>query len=516
MKNKMLKAVFAVGCVAVVAIAVLVTMFARNNFGNDKLICSGIQIGSIDVGGLTKEEAVSRVRDYVSRMEEKQITIHVGDEQVSASAKEMGLAYPEEDFAQQALAVGKSGNFWKRFQEVRKAESGKIKYELTPTLDEGSLREFVEERCSVYDIKAKDSKLKVKNGKLKATKSRVGQEVQVDETVDLLKEVILAEDEAHGDVTAVVEQTEPKYTQEEVSQCTDLLGKYSTTYSTYQAARSSNLATAAGRINGTILYPGETFSTVKVIKDRTEANGYKSAPEYSSGKVIDGIGGGVCQVSTTLYNAIINAELEIVERSPHSMVVGYVDVSRDAAISGDYKDLKFKNNTEYPVYLMGGASGGILTFQVYGHETRPDNREISFESEITDTIEPGAEVVTEDPSLPASYRTVTQSAHVGYRAKLWKIVKEDGVQTEKIQLNTSAYNPSPQYVTVGKQKATPTPKASGTEKDKKDKKPTPKPKKTPKTSKPKSTDKPKKTMEPKPTANPNDNQTTTEEATQGN
>ena len=157
---------------------------------------------------------------------------------------------------------------------------------------------------------------------------------------------------------------------------------------------------------------------------------------------------------------MLNAELKVVERSPHSMVVAYVPVSRDAAISGDYKDFKFKNNTDYPIYIMGSASGGVLSFRVYGHETREAGREISFESEITDTIEPGEEVVTEDPTLPASYRTVTQSAHVGYKAKLWKIIKVNGVQTDKVQINTSAYNASPQYVTVGKQPATPVPRSA--------------------------------------------------------
>jgi hypothetical protein len=157
---------------------------------------------------------------------------------------------------------------------------------------------------------------------------------------------------------------------------------------------------------------------------------------------------------------VINAELEVVERAPHSMVVSYVPVSRDAAISGDYKDFKFKNNLDYPIYIMASASGGVLTFQIYGHETRDPGRTISFESEITETIEPGEEVVTEDPSLPAGYRSVTQSAHVGYRAKLWKIVTVDGVEQERIQLNTSSYNASPQYVTVGKQAATPTPAPS--------------------------------------------------------
>lgn len=459
-RNKALTAIFVAGCIAVVAIAGIVTLFAKDNFGNKTQICDGVSIGSIDVGGLTKEQAQKKVETYIADRQQQSLVVSVQDYLVEATAQEAGLTIPEKDYAGEALQIGKKGNLWEKLQEIRKAEKGEKDVALEPEIDEDTLKSFVETKCSAYDIKAKDSRLKFKNGALKATRSREGMEVQVENTSDAIKKALLDKKAAEKDtieVNADVQVTQPKFTQEEASQCTDLLGKYSTTYATYQVERSSNVATAAGRINGTVLAPGETFSTIKVIKDRTEANGYKSAPEYSSGKVVSGIGGGVCQVSTTLYNAVLNAELKVVERSPHSMVVAYVPVSRDAAISGDYKDFKFKNNTDFPIYIMGSASGGILSFRVYGHETREPGREISFESEITDTIEPGEEVVTEDPDLPASYRSVTQSAHVGYKAKLWKIIKVNGVQTDKVQVNTSAYNASPQYVTVGKRPATPAP-----------------------------------------------------------
>lgn len=465
-RNKALTAVFVAGCIAVVAIAGIVTLFAKDNFGNKTQICDGVSIGSIDVGGLTKEQAHKKVETYITDRQQQRLVVSVQDNRVEVTAQDAGLTIPEKDYAGEALQIGKKGNLWEKFQEIRKAEKGEKDIALEPEIDEDTLKSFIETKCSVYDIKAKDSRLKFKNGALKATKSKEGQEVQIDNTLDVVKKALLDKKAAEKDtieVKADVEVTQPKFTQEEASQCTDLLGKYSTTYATYQVERSSNVATAAGRINGTVLEPGETFSTIKVIKDRTEANGYKAAPEYSSGKVVSGIGGGVCQVSTTLYNAVLNAELKVVERSPHSMVVAYVPVSRDAAISGDYKDFKFKNNTDYPIYIMGSASGGILSFRVYGHEIREAGREISFESEITDTIEPGEEVVTEDPTLPASYRSVTQSAHVGYKAKLWKIIKVNGVQTDKVQINTSAYNASPQYVTVGKQPATPAPGSASPE-----------------------------------------------------
>lgn len=512
-KNKKKKILTAVICAAVLFCAAgIAAVLLSNSFGKKDVICQGVHIGNMDVGGFTESEADRQISLSVAAQMGKEITVDVQGHPITVKAEDLGLAYPEHDkLAALALNIGKKGKFWERFREVRQAKAGKKNVPMEPQIDREQIEAFVGEQCTVYDIKPKNSKLVVKNGKLRATKSRTGLQVKVSETVELLVAELEKGTSEPAQITAEIEETEPEYTKEEVAQCTDLLGSYSTTYSTYQAARSSNVALAAGRINGTILNPGRTFSVVRTIKDRTEANGYQSAPEYSSGKVVDGVGGGVCQVSTTLYNAVINAELEIVERSPHSMMVSYVPVSRDAAISGDYKDFKFRNNLEYPIYIMGSASGGVLNFKIYGHETRPENREISFESEIISKIEPGPEVVTEDPSLPAGYRTVTQSAHVGYRAKLWKIIKVDGTETERIELNSSAYNPSPQYVTVGKQSATPSPEASGGKKDGKGNDQQKKPKQTPKH---KQTPKPKPTPKPQATPSPEEVGTDTEETVQ--
>ncbi len=453
--------VFLAICLVIAIIVTSVVMLVKNHFGNDSLICSGIQIGSVDVGGMTEAEAQNTVDTFIQKQVTKEIKIQIDQETVVVTCGEVGLSYDSADYASQALQIGKKGNLFQKMNQIREAESGKIQYDMKPQVDETVLTSFVDNLDQNYKVEVKDSTLKMKNGKLKATKSHNGRDIQEEATVQAIKEALAQiESKDSLEVSASVEITQPKYTKKQVSLCKDLLGTYTTTYATYQVERSANVANAVHYINGTVLYPGKTFSTIKVIKDRTEENGYKSAPEYSSGKVVEGIGGGVCQVSTTLYNAVINAELKVVERSPHSMVVGYVPVSRDAAISGTYKDFKFKNDTDAPVFIVGSASGGVLSFSIYGHDTREENRKISFESETVETIEPGAEVVTEDASLPASYRSVTQSAHVGYKAKLWKIVTVDGVQTDKVLINTSSYNPAPQYVTVGKQPATPAPEAT--------------------------------------------------------
>lgn len=153
-------------------------------------------------------------------------------------------------------------------------------------------------------------------------------------------------------------------------------------------------------------------------------------------------------MSTTLYNAVIRAELEITERFAHSMIVSYVEPSMDAAISGEYKDLKFKNSTKYPVYIEGYTDGGIIHFNVYGKETRDANREVEFVSETTGETDPGVKYVA-DGTLQIGTISTQQSAHIGKKAKLWKVVKVNGKEESREVFNTSNYQASPKIVRVG-------------------------------------------------------------------
>jgi hypothetical protein len=185
-----------------------------------------------------------------------------------------------------------------------------------------------------------------------------------------------------------------------------------------------------------------------VVSPFTQENGYELAGTYQNGTTIESFGGGICQVATTLYNAVIRSELEITQRYNHSMLVSYVQPSMDAAIAGTYKDLRFKNNTNYPVYIEGITSGGNITFSVYGKETRASNREISFESETLSTTEPATQYNLSSSASMGSW-VVSQSAHTGVTAQLWKIVKVDGVQQSRELFNKSTYQSSPKIITIG-------------------------------------------------------------------
>ena len=152
----------------------------------------------------------------------------------------------------------------------------------------------------------------------------------------------------------------------------DLLSDFSTKYATSNRNRTTNLILAANKINGTVLMPGETFSYNQVVGERTIAAGYKEAAIYVQGKVENGLGGGICQIATTLYNAALLSNLEIVERSNHQFVPSYVGASRDATVVYGAIDFKFKNNRDYAIKLVCSVSGGIANFKIYGLKSEND------------------------------------------------------------------------------------------------------------------------------------------------
>ena len=164
----------------------------------------------------------------------------------------------------------------------------------------------------------------------------------------------------------------------------DLLSQFSTKYAVSNKNRTTNLILAANKINGTVLMPGEIFSYNQVVGARTIAAGYKEAPIYVQGKVEDGLGGGICQITTTLYNAALFANLEIIERSNHQFVPSYANASRDATVVYGSLDFKFKNNRDYPIKLVCSVANGTASFQIYGMKSENDyNVEIS--SKVTKT-----------------------------------------------------------------------------------------------------------------------------------
>lgn len=183
----------------------------------------------------------------------------------------------------------------------------------------------------------------------------------------------------------------------------DLLSEFSTRYAASNKNRTTNLVLAANKINGTVVMPGETFSYNKVVGERTIEAGYKEAPIYVEGRVEDGLGGGICQITTTLYNAVLFANLDIVERSNHQFVPSYVNASRDATVVYGAIDFKFKNNREYPIKITCSVSNGIANFKIFGLKTENDY-DVEITSKITGT--------TSNATYSEAYKTLKKNGTV--------------------------------------------------------------------------------------------------------
>jgi vancomycin resistance protein YoaR len=414
-------------------------------------ILKGVSIDKLDVSGMTREEALAALESYEKNLGGQSIKLGIGDNVIEAKLSDLGVTFDNEDLVDEAIGVGHAGNIVKRYKDQKDLQHSGKTFPLSWQTNEDTVRTYVENNCTKYDKKAQNASLTRENGAFNFVAGTEGLELNVDSAVRTISDYL--ENSWTSDNTEVLnletQVTEPEGSAEELANIKDLLGSFTTSFSTSGSNRCKNVSSGASHINGTVLYPGEEFSTYETVSPFTEANGYAMAGSYLNGEVVDSMGGGICQVSTTLYNAVLRAELNVTERSPHSMTVHYVDLSEDAAIAGTYKDFKFVNSTEYPIYIEGyTTSDKKITFNIYGKETRDKNRTISFESQMVSET-PATTILQEDAGQGIGYKAVSSKGSSGYVAELYKIVKVNGVETDRIKVNKSTYKGTNRVVTYG-------------------------------------------------------------------
>ena len=243
----------------------------------------------------------------------------------------------------------------------------------------------------------------------------------------------------------------------------DRLSRYSTRYDASNRDRSTNLELSAKKINGTVLLPGEEFSYNKVVGKRTIENGYKNAAVFSNGRVEDGLGGGICQISTTLYNAVLLANLEITERRNHSFVTSYEDPGRDATVVYGVQDFKFKNSRKYPVKIEASVKNGVATMTVMGIKEDVEY-DVKIRAYKTATI-PYKTEKRKNANLAEGKEKVIQSGTNGCKAVCYRDLYLDGKKVKTELLSRDTYSTMKRIVEVGTKK---TNKKDTTTSDKKD------------------------------------------------
>jgi len=449
------KKVLAIGIVAICLI-VGWAITARDTVA-DGVVRQGVYVEELNISGMTESEAEEAISDYVDAKLLTKVKVDINGTIAETTLEDLGYKWVNTNLSNDAVNLGKRGNVIQRYKDrLDVANSGKV-YELEMTIDKESITEGLKTLCKEYNTEAQDAAIEfLEDGGIEIIPERTGVVVNYEQTTTVIYDYINDTWDGKSEISIVADTTidEPKYTTADLGNISETpMGSYYTTFATGSSYynRNMNIKNGASLLHGSVIYPDEEFSLNAHLEPWTEENGYFPAGTYVDGGVQDSLGGGICQVSSTLYNALLLAEIEIVTRYPHSMSVSYVPLAADAALAGDYKDLVFKNNTDAPIYIQAIYEEGRITFNVYGNDTREEGRTVKYVSE-TVTVKEIEEEVEKDKTKDKDYEEIVEEGRVGYVAKLWKYVYQDGEEVDKILVNTSNYRMSPRKVIRGTKK----------------------------------------------------------------
>lgn len=413
----------------VLVIVIFSTIFALLNIDKEKII-SGVSISGVDVSGLTQEEAKAKINEIYQEKKEKEIAIQYEDYETTLNPTLMEVNYEVDKAVEEAYLMGKEDNIFVSNYKILFTLIGKKNIDVNMTLNEDVTRQNIEDIGVNLPGIIIESSHAVEEDELIITKGKAGIVIHTDELLKQVKDRLndrnstenyikipveykepepIDIDKIHDEVYTEVKDayytkdpftiypevegidfdveaakellkedkeeyiikltiTKPKVTIDQIGSeaFPDQLATFTTRYDVSDRDRSTNLEIACQKINGKVVLVGETFSYNQTLGPRTTAAGYKNGKVYEGGEVVDGIGGGICQISSTLYNTVLMANLEIVERRNHQFVTSYLPAGRDATVVYGAIDFKFKNTRKFPVRIVASAKNGIATVSMFG------------------------------------------------------------------------------------------------------------------------------------------------------
>ena len=310
----------------------------------------GVSINGVELTGYSRDEAQALLDSRYEESLNAETVLTFGDKEWRFTPRDMGAAIDTAEQVDAAWQYGRQGDMLERQAEIRELRENPVDLNVTLTYDRGALEALAQSIKADIDLAPVSATMQiVEVEKFEYTDSFVGYNLDADALVNQLEGMI--RNGESGTVTLEPEVIQPDVSREELEASTLLLGECYTTLKDSSNSRISNVNLALSYFNFKAIDAGKTVSFNRVVGKRTKENGFKEAPEYAGTTIQTGYGGGTCQASTTLYGALIRAGLQILERYPHTMTVGYVPGSQDAAVSDD-KDLRFKNTTESKIYIF--------------------------------------------------------------------------------------------------------------------------------------------------------------------
>lgn len=399
-----------VGLVLVV-LAGGVTGSVKEKMGEDR-VAPGVTLCGRDVSGMTEEELLHVVTEdllpetvtelrcrFLPEMREEVenfTNLTIQGEELCLAVRIPLFRVCVEETVEAVAEASRDVKVWERLYEAVTGHPFRER-QVTAVLvwEEDAFRSCAELLCKAVERERKEASVVWKDGTVEVTESRRGYRLDTEKLWEEAERVTseatkrLQEHPTEGLVlrfyvsgTALM----PRLSTEQAEKCNTVIGEYTTSYIGAGGGRVQNIKSGAEKLHGKVILPGEEFSVAAVLMPFTEENGYASGGTYIDGQLSESIGGGVCQLSTTLYNSLLQTKLEITMRYPHSMPVGYVPLGRDAAIAGDYKDLRFVNNTKAPVVMLCEGAEEKVKVTLYGPEEAKRGK-VTFESVVTEQEE---------------------------------------------------------------------------------------------------------------------------------
>ncbi len=434
--------VLAIGIVGGSAAAII-----RDNRAFEGRIYPGVAIAGTSVAGLTRQEAAAVARAQAEVTLSKPLALQIGSEVRTYTYAGLGLrAYPDEA-VEQAYAQVRTGALWarlmRRIELVRAPFNLPIRY----SRDDRVIAALLSRMAQGFTSTPQDAAVTLRAGQVVI--SRESQEGRTLDVAGSVRRIAAAMDAGSDHATADVEVVAPHFTTENAREISAPLATY-TTHVGGVPNRVHNVGLAAAYIRGTILAPGEVFSYNRTVGPRTGSRGFREAPVLIDNELVPGDGGGVCQVSSTLFNVALLSDMQILVRTNHMRPVAYLPIGRDATVTYGGLDLQFKNTSGHYMMIWAWMAGRWLTFTAYG---APDpEKEVSIIVSARDVIAPPAYTVTKNDPLLEEGKTVTREALPGYRVRTYRIVRVAGEVVRREMVVSSFYNPVPRTIKIGTKK----------------------------------------------------------------
>jgi len=410
-------------------------------------IFGNVWVEEIDLSSMTRSQAEEALHRYIDEVISQQIVLAFGDEAWQLDPADIGLSVFVGEIVERALAVGRTGNWLERlkFRILRSRE--RVNIPLIMSVDEGRFRDFVFALMTDIYVAPEDAAFVINpDDTVSVRPSNTGRYLDPEDLGNHIKEVALK----RTDRTVVlnVKPMVPALTTEQANAMNirECIGRFSTNFNPENKPRVHNIREAARAIDGVILGPGETFSFNEIVGPRSAEAGYLEAPVMVDDDLVPGIGGGICQVSSTLYNAVLLANLSIVARSNHSMLPSYIQAGRDAAVAYDYMDFKFRNDGSSHILVKLIVADNSITAKVYGYA--PDGYHVSIVASVDEKIPPGT-VTVEDPSLAPGDEVVDDEGAWGYVVTVYRVITKDGVELSRERVSKDRYRARPKRILVG-------------------------------------------------------------------